>query len=182
MAAGPFRPNNELQTRARAAPARFAPRRRGSPCGIRILISSVSRIVTTSRKEALVPHVAAVACTGAILFFLPACCCTCRRRAKPRNTTTRCRCISCRGRKKRLRFRRNRRGKPSVNRTLPQHQHRLHVRRRYLRVPRRRRGRWLLPLRRPATRCRPSCIPATGACTWRRPTRWRRPAARCRRA
>lgn len=30
----------------------------------------VSRIVTTRRKEALVPHVAAIACTGAILFFL----------------------------------------------------------------------------------------------------------------
>ncbi|TCK49456.1 LOW QUALITY PROTEIN: hypothetical protein C8F00_1869 [Xanthomonas vasicola] len=70
MAAGPFRPDNEFQTRARAAPARFAPRTPGSPGGTRPLISPVSRIVTTSRKEALVPHVAAVACTGAILFFL----------------------------------------------------------------------------------------------------------------
>lgn len=39
-------------------------------CGVGTLISSVSRIVITRRKEALVPHVAAVACTGAILFFL----------------------------------------------------------------------------------------------------------------
>ncbi|KLC84087.1 hypothetical protein GEV917_20535, partial [Xanthomonas perforans] len=71
MAAGPAWPNNEFQTRAGAAPARFARRTPGfAVCGIGTLISSVSRIVITRRKEALVPHVAAVACTGAILFFL----------------------------------------------------------------------------------------------------------------